>query len=168
MQAQIPVSEQLPLSVEEIVLNIERQAREFALESIAIPELRFRQEIALSPITTKQKTVSDLLKANAAARAKAPVKELGKIRKDELELLIQANDLKEVKKQKRAELGIATQISSAKAAVDAHKWRRYEQLQKAGVKPNADPLPREDEDMEAHKAFKAANKLFQKLKQQSI
>lgn len=162
------VSELLPFSVEELVLNIERQAREFALEGIAIPELRFRQMVALAPLTTKQDDVKKDLKANTAARARAPKKELGKLRDEEMKLLKDANDIKEDLKTKRAELGIAVQITAAKAVVDAHKWRRMEQLTAAGVQPRAEPLPKEEADVEAYQQFKAAQKLLSKLKNRAL
>ena len=166
MSAQNTVADSLPLQVDELVENLRRQAREMQLENEIIPELRFREEIALGPLTSKAKELAKELKANAIARHKAPVRELNQLRKEEMVILINVKAVKEVKATKRDELGLNTKISSAKAIVAAYKWRRYEQLHKAGV--SGEPLSTEDVDVEAHTAFIAAEKLLAKLKRNPL
>jgi len=163
---QAPLPDDIP---DWIIDNIVRQYRERYLEKTTIPNLANQQKLALEPLANRRKALAktrsalnDQLDSNKqkrlnAVKTKAVKKVLVEVLQEEAELeaekaLLEAKKA-EIQKQiddKREELGISEEISVAKLKVKAHKWRRYEQLDKLGLEIGDKPTESEEDDVAAY------------------
>ena len=134
----IPETEQVPTTIdlkvpEWILDNLERQFRERYLERHTIPDLDKRQKTALKPMTDQREKINEGLKKNAenrikAYKAKANKKQLTDILKEEVDLMSQKVIKQQEIDDEREKLGYSAKIKLAKDTNEAHKWKRYQQL----------------------------------------
>jgi len=104
--------------------NVRRQKREFKIELETLPDLDYKQALALAPLTETRTALNKQLKEIDAKRMTAKAKDLHKLRIEEKAIREQLATLKAQISAKRELLGISAEMSDWRQVVKSHRYQR--------------------------------------------